>query len=53
MEKDNIILKVTCQCCNGFGLCSGRSVELLYITFIHDRMSTIELYPEEVVPEKF
>ena len=37
--------KITCQRFNGFVTCSGRSGELLYVTFLHAGMSTLVLYP--------
>ena len=51
MEEDDNQLKITCKHCNGFVTCSGRSGELIYINFIHYSMSTIVLYPGEIVPE--
>ena len=53
MEEDNNKLKIAFQRCNGFVTCSGRSVELIYITFIHAGMYTLGLYPEENVTETF
>ena len=50
MEDDDNQLRITCQNCNGFVTCAGRSGELLYITFIHVRISTPGIYPEELVP---
>ena len=52
MTNDNQ-LRITFQSCNGFVTCSGRSGELLYITFLRSGMSTIGLYPEYLVPEIF
>ena len=46
-------VNITCDCCDGFVTCSGRSGELLYITFIHSVLSTIGLYSEELAPENF
>ena len=48
-----VTIKITCQCCNGFVRFSGRSEEILYITFICAGMSTLGLYPEELVTENF
>ena len=53
MEENDNQLKSTCQSCNGLVKYSGRSAELLYITFLHVGFSTLELYPEELVPENF
>ena len=53
MEEDDNTFKTTCQFCNGFVTCSGRSEELLYITFLRYGISTLGLYPEELVPENY
>ena len=37
--------KITCESCNGFVRCSGKSGELLYITFLYEGMSNLGLYP--------
>ena len=50
MEKDGNQLKITCQWCNGFTTCKGRSGELLYINFLCAEFSTIGPYPEEIGP---
>ena len=53
MEEGVNSFKITCQHCNGFVTFSVRSGELIYITFSHDELYTIGLYPEELVPENF
>ena len=53
MEEDYNLFKITCQCCNGFVTCKGSSVELICITFLHDRFYTLVLYPEYLDPEIF
>ena len=40
---DDRKVKITCKRCNGFVKCSGRSVKLLYITFLHSGMSNHEV----------
>ena len=50
-DDDDKPLKTTYQSCNGFAICSGKSLELIYITFIHASISTLGPYPEELVPE--
>ena len=50
MEEDENKSKITFQCCNGSVICSGRSVELLRINFLHACMSTLGLYPEYIDP---
>ena len=49
MEEDDNEFKINCQRCNVFLTCSDRCEELLNITFIHDEMSTLGLYPEMIV----
>ena len=49
MEEECNKFKITCQRCNGFVTCSVNSGEVLYITFLHAGMSTIGLYPEDLV----
>ena len=51
MKEEDNQFKITCQCCNDFVTCSGMSGELLNITFIHSRISTLGIYPEEFAPE--
>ena len=46
-------LKTTCKWCSVFVRYSGRIGEPLYITFIHYGISTIGIYPEDIVPENF
>ena len=53
MEEDDTLFKIFCQRCNSFVTCKGSSGELLYIAFLHDLLSTIALYPEELDPENF
>ena len=53
MEEDYNQLKITCKIHIGFVTCSGRSGELIYITFLHYGMSTLGLYTEELVSENF
>ena len=53
MEEDDTLFKITCQCCNGFLTCKGRSAELIYITFLRSESYTIVLYPEDLDPEIF
>ena len=53
MEEDDNQFKITCQRFNSFVICSGRSVEVLYITFLCDGMSTLGLYPEKLFKENF
>ena len=50
-EEDNKPLKINCRLFDGFFTCSEKSGELLYITFIHDEMSTLGIYSEDIVPE--
>ena len=40
--------KITCQCCNGLVICTGKGVELIYINFSHAVMSKIGIYTEEL-----
>ena len=49
-EYDNKF-RITFQRCNGFVIWSGSSGELLYMNFLHSGMSTLGLYPEELVQE--
>ena len=51
MEEDGNQFKITCQSCNDFVACSGSKVELLYITFLHSGLSTLGLYPEDIISE--
>ena len=51
MEEDGNQFKITCQHCNDFVTCSGSSVDLLYITFLHSGISTLGLYPEDIISE--
>ena len=44
---------MTFQHCNGFVRCKGGSIELIYITFLNARLSTLRQYPEELDPEIF
>ena len=53
MEEDDNQFKINCQCCNGFLKCKGVSGELFYITCLRDGISTLGIYPEEIVPENF
>ena len=53
IDEDTNKLIITCKKFNGFEKCKGRSVELLYITFIHAGLSTTGIYPEDLDPEKF
>ena len=53
MEEADNQLKITCQHCNGFVICKGRSTELVYITFLHSGLSIIGIYPDELVQESF
>ena len=48
MEEDDTLLKIICQSCKGFVTCKGRSGEPLYMSFLHDGLSNISLYPEEL-----
>ena len=48
MKEDDNQFKITCQRCNVFLICKGRSGELLYITFLHAVLSTLGLYTEEL-----
>ena len=50
MEENYNQFKFTCQYCNGFVTCSGRSVEMIYITFLCAEISTLWIYLEELVP---
>ena len=50
MEEDDNQLEFICQLYNGFVTSSGRSRELLYITFLHSGISTLGIYPEYPVP---
>ena len=49
MDEDDNKFKITCQCCNGFVTCSVRSGEVLYTNFLHAVISTLGLYPQEIV----
>ena len=51
VKEDDTIFKITCQHCNGFVTSKGMSVELLYINFLHDGLSTLGIYNEDVDPE--
>ena len=51
MEEDDNQLEFICQLYNGFVTSSGRSRELLYITFLHAGIYTLGIYPEELVKE--
>ena len=53
MEEDDNQFKITCQWCNGFVKCSGRSVELLSVTFIHAGFFTLGIYTENLDPDIF
>ena len=53
LEEDVKKIKITCQSCNGFITCPGRNVELLYINFLRDGMSTIGIYPDDLVRRFF
>ena len=53
MEEYDNQFKITYQRCNGFKTCSDRGEEILCIIFIFAGMSTLGLYPEDIVPEKF
>ena len=53
MEEDDNPFKITCQRCNGFVTFSGRSGELIYITFLDSGISTIGIYSEELVTKSF
>ena len=53
LEEDDKKFKIICKLCNGFVTCLGHIGELLYITFLHAGMSTIGIYPEELVSEIF
>ena len=46
-DKQTIIL---CQYCNKCGIFSGKSVGLLYITFLHTDMPTLGIYPKNTDP---
>ena len=46
MEEVDNQLRKTCQICNGFVICKGRSGQLIYITFLRDILSTLGIYPE-------
>ena len=52
-EDDDKPFKITCQYCNGFLRCSGSSVEIIYIKFLHYGEPTIGLYPEDLDTERF
>ena len=41
VDDDDKPLNFTCQHCNGFVRCAGKSDELLYINFFHAGMSTL------------
>ena len=53
MEEDDNKFKTTCQRCNDILTCSGGSGDLLYINFLYAVMSTLGLYPEDLVPENY
>ena len=51
MEEDDNQFNIAYQHCNGFVIFKVRSVEMLYITFLHSVMYNLGLYIEEIVPE--
>ena len=53
VDIGNKPFKITCPYCNVFLRCAGKSVLLLYITFLHASMSTHGLCPEELNPRIF
>ena len=53
MEEHDTVLKITCQICNDFVTCKGRSRELLYTNFIHSGWSSFVIYTEEFDPKHF
>ena len=53
MEEDDNKFKITCQRCNDILTFSGGSGDLLYINFLYAVMSTLGLYPEDLVPENY
>ena len=53
MQDGDNQFKINFQRFNGFVTFKVRSGELLYITFLYDGLSTIELYPEVIDPESF
>ena len=53
MEEDDNKFEITCQRCNGSVTCKGRYREMIYITFLHSVLSTLELYHEELDPINF
>ena len=53
MLEDDNQLRITFQRCNGFVTCSAWIAEVLYINFLCAGMSTLGLYPEEIVPGDF
>ena len=53
MEEYDNQFKITCQHFNGFLTCKVRSVELIYITFLHAGFSTLGIYTDELDPEIF
>ena len=53
VEEVNNQFKITCQNFDVFITCYVRSGEIINNTFIHVVMSTLGVYPEDIVPEKF
>ena len=53
MEEDDNKFKINCQWCNGFETCKGIIGELVYITFLHSRLSNLGRYPEELYKGNF
>ena len=45
-DNDDKPFKITCKSCNKIVRCAVKSVELIYINFLHAVMSTLGLCPE-------
>ena len=50
-EENGNHFKITCQSCNDISDFWGSSVELLYIAFLHSEISTLGLYPKDIISE--
>ena len=50
---DDKLFKIAFKCYNGFLRCANKSVELIYITFLHSGMSTLGIFPADLNPVIF
>ena len=51
LEEDGNKFKISCQHYDDFVICSDNSGELIYMSFLHYRTYTLELYPEKLSTE--